>query len=78
MYLALIALCLWCVLKSPYRDIGAIAIAYLIYTFTWYESAQYTHIFWWSLSFFAHEKVTTAVLLNTYMFQLNNYIYAGR
>lgn len=57
MYLGLIGFCLWCVLKSPYRDIGGVAIAYLIYTFTWYESAQYTHIFWWSLSFFAHEKV---------------------
>ena len=51
-YLALISFCLWCVLKSPHRDIGAVAIAYLIFTFTWYECAQYTHIFWWSLSFF--------------------------
>ncbi|MHC5825300.1 MAG: O-antigen ligase family protein, partial [Nostoc sp.] len=57
-YLGLIALCLWCVLKSPYRDIGAVAIAYLIFTFTWYESAQYTHIFWWSLSFFDYEKIS--------------------
>lgn len=57
-YLGLIALCLWCVLKSPYRDIGAVAIAYLIYTFTWYESAQYTHIFWWSLSFFDYERIS--------------------
>lgn len=57
-YLGLISLCLWYVVKSPYRDIGAVAIAYLVFTFTWYESAQYTHIFWWSLSFFTHEKVS--------------------
>ncbi|MCC5668426.1 O-antigen ligase family protein [Nostoc sp. CHAB 5784] len=56
-YLGLIGFCLWCVVKSPYRDIGAVAIAYLIFTLTWYESAQYTHIFWWSLSFFGYEKV---------------------
>ncbi|MCC5611532.1 O-antigen ligase family protein [Nostoc sp. CHAB 5834] len=57
-YLGLIVFCLSCVLKSPYRDIGAVAIAYLIFTFTWYESAQYTHIFWWSLSFFDYEKIS--------------------
>ncbi|WP_375512751.1 O-antigen ligase family protein [uncultured Nostoc sp.] len=56
-YLGLINFCLWYVLKSSYRDIGAVAIAYLIFTFTWYECAQYTHIFWWSLSFFDYEKV---------------------
>jgi O-antigen ligase len=57
-YLGLIGLCLWYIVKSPYRDVGAVAIAYLIYTFTWYESAQYTHIFWWSLSFFDYEKIS--------------------
>lgn len=57
-YLGLIGLCLCYVLRSPYRDIGAVAIAYLIFTFTWYESAQYTHIFWWSLSFFDYEKIS--------------------
>lgn len=57
-YLGLISFSLWCVLKSPCRDIGAVAIAYLIFTFTWYESAQYTHIFWWSLSFFDYEKIS--------------------
>ena len=63
-YLGLIGLCLWCVLKSPYRDVGAVAIAYLIYTFTWYESAQYTHIFWWSLSFFGYEKIPSNISIN--------------
>lgn len=57
-YLGLIGFCLWCMLQSPYRDVGAVAIAYLIFTFTWYESAQYTHIFWWSLSFFDYEKIS--------------------
>ncbi|MCL6753667.1 O-antigen ligase family protein [Nostoc sp. CCCryo 231-06] len=57
-YLGLIGFSLWCVLKSPYKDIGTVAIAYLIFTFAWYESAQYTHIFWWSLSFFDYEKIS--------------------
>ena len=63
-YLGLIGLCLWCVLKSPYRDIEAVAIAYLVFTFTWYESAQYTHIFWWSLSFFNYEKIYSSISIN--------------
>lgn len=51
-YLGLIGFCLYMVHKSSFPGIEAIVIAYLIFTFTWYECAQYTHIFWWSLSFF--------------------------
>jgi O-antigen ligase len=62
-YLALLGLCLVQVINSPYRSIEAVAIAYLAYTFTWFECAQFTHIVWWALSFFGmssiREKVTS-------------------
>ncbi len=51
-YLVLLGWCLWQVIKSPYRGIEAVFIAYLTFTFTWFESAQFTHLAWWSLSFF--------------------------
>ncbi|KYC35779.1 O-antigen polymerase [Scytonema hofmannii PCC 7110] len=50
-YLALLGFCLWQIVKSPYRGIEAVAIAYLAFTFTWFECAQFTHLVWWSLSF---------------------------
>ncbi len=31
--------------------IEAVAIAYLIFTFTWFDGAQYAHIVWWMMSF---------------------------
>jgi len=49
-YLALLGWCLWQVIKSPYRGIEAVFIAYLAFTFTWFECAQFTHLAWWSLS----------------------------
>ena len=35
---------------SPDRDWGTIAIVYLIFTFAWFECAQYTHLVWWAFS----------------------------
>jgi hypothetical protein len=58
-YLILIGFCLYLVSKSSMAGMVAVAIAYLTYTFTWYECAQFTHIFWWSLSFFDYEKTFT-------------------
>jgi O-antigen ligase len=49
-YLALIGLCLVQVINSPYRGISAVVVTYLVFTFTWFECAQFTHIAWWSLS----------------------------
>jgi len=49
-YLALLGWCLWQVIKSPYRGIEAVFMAYLVFTFTWFECAQFTHLAWWSLS----------------------------
>jgi O-antigen ligase len=31
--------------------IEAVVIAYLIFTFTWFDCAQYAHIAWWTMSF---------------------------
>lgn len=61
-YLALWGLSLWLVIKSPYRGIETVAITYLVFTFTWFECAQFTHIVWWALSFWGmsgvREKIT--------------------
>jgi O-antigen ligase len=52
-YLSLLGLCLWLVIKSPCRGIEAVVVAYIVFTFTWFECAQYTHLAWWSLSLFS-------------------------
>lgn len=49
-YLVLIIFGIKQTIQSPYRGMEAIAICYLIFTFTWFECAQFTHIFWWALS----------------------------
>ncbi|QLE59586.1 O-antigen ligase family protein [Nostoc sp. TCL26-01] len=51
-YLTLLAWCLWQVIQSPYCGIEAVFVAYLVFTFTWFECAQFTHLAWWSLSIF--------------------------
>ncbi len=37
-------------LNSSMRGVEAVAIAYLIFTFTWFDCAQYAHIAWWTMS----------------------------
>lgn len=49
-YAALLGYYIFWVLKSPDRKMLAVAIAYLTFTLTWFECAQFTHIAWWSLS----------------------------
>jgi O-antigen ligase len=49
-YVALWAWNLWQTIKSPARGIEAAVIAYLVFTFTWFECAQFSHIAWWVLS----------------------------
>jgi O-antigen ligase len=56
-YLGLLGWCLWRVIKSPYRGIEAVFIAYLVFTFTWFECAQFTHLAWWSLSICGMSRV---------------------
>ncbi|MEM9538332.1 MAG: O-antigen ligase family protein [Cyanobacteria bacterium P01_E01_bin.42] len=35
---------------SPFPKLAAIALIYLIFTFTWFDCAQYSHLLWWSFS----------------------------
>ncbi len=49
-YLALWGLSLYLVIKSPVRGIEAVLLAYLVFTLTWFECAQFTHLAWWTLS----------------------------
>lgn len=39
-----------CTVRTELIGIEAVAIAYLIYTLSWYESAQFSHLAWWALS----------------------------
>lgn len=62
-YLVLLGFCLWLVIQSPYRGVETIVFAYFVFTFTWFECAQFTHLVWWALSFFdmsgADKKITS-------------------
>jgi hypothetical protein len=49
-YCLLFGFCFWRVVRSPYRGLEVVAIVYLTFVMTWFESAQYTHLVWWSLS----------------------------
>jgi O-antigen ligase len=49
-YLALFGSYFGNVLRSPFDKSEAIAIAYLIFTLTWFDCAQYSHLLWWSFS----------------------------
>ncbi|CBN55508.1 MULTISPECIES: O-antigen ligase family protein [Kamptonema] len=52
-------------IKSSFHGMEAIAIAYLVFDLTWFDSAQYAHIPWWALSIggaFLTSKKTTTVL----------------
>jgi hypothetical protein len=40
-------------LNSSLRSSEAVAIAYLIFTFTWFDCDRYAHIAWWTMSFAA-------------------------
>ena len=49
-YLGLLGLSLYRVITSPYRGIEAVAVGYFVFTFTWFECAQFSHLVWWGLS----------------------------
>ncbi len=49
-YSTLLGFYLWRVIKSPLRGIVAIALAYFIFSLTWFECAQFSHLVWWALS----------------------------
>ncbi|NJN20786.1 MAG: hypothetical protein HC812_05830 [Leptolyngbya sp. RL_3_1] len=51
-------------LENPnirYSRTLAITIVYFTYTFTWYDSAQFTHIGWWSISVFSLHRLLVPV-----------------
>ncbi len=39
-----------CTVRTALLGIEAVGITYLVYTLTWYESAQFSHLAWWALS----------------------------
>ena len=49
-YLALLGSYLFHLIKSPSQGIEAVVIAYLVFTFTWFDCAQFTHLSWSILS----------------------------
>ena len=49
-YLSIFTFSIWCAFNSTSMGIEATAIAYLVYTMTWYESGQFSHLGWWGLS----------------------------
>lgn len=49
-YIALLVFFLWCTIHTAVWGLEGLAITYLFYTLTWYESAQFSHLAWWSLS----------------------------
>lgn len=49
-YGALISFSYWHLAKSQLSSVGIVAVIYLIFTQFWFESAQYSHLFWWVLS----------------------------
>lgn len=55
-YISLFIVSLWQIIKSPSRGIEAIGIAYFIFTLTWFECAQFSHLAWWALSLWGVAK----------------------
>lgn len=61
LYLSVFGYCLISVIKSKFSPLAGVAIAYLIYTSTWFESGQFSHIAWWALSLFNYEKIEKTI-----------------
>ncbi len=47
-------------LNSSRRSIEAVAIAYFIFIFTWFDCAQYAHIAWWTMSLTAVKSASVS------------------
>ncbi len=50
-YLGLLGSCFWQVINSSSQGLEVVVITYLVFTFTWFECAQFTHLAWWALSY---------------------------
>ena len=55
-YAALLVFCFRLIQLSPLRGIEALVVAYIVFTLTWFECAQFTHIAWWVLSLSGGEE----------------------
>lgn len=49
-YIMLLSFCLWHLNKTPFWGFDVLVVVYLVFTFTWFESAQFSHLVWWILS----------------------------
>lgn len=49
-YLLLFGVFLWVTARGEGWGLEAVAVVYLVYTLTWFESAQFSHLTWWALS----------------------------
>jgi hypothetical protein len=49
-YATLLVFCFRQIHFSSFCGIEALVVAYIAFTFTWFECAQFTHIVWWVLS----------------------------
>ena len=50
-YSSLIVFYIWQLATSNLSSYLMTVVLYLLFTVTWYETAQFTHLFWWTLSF---------------------------
>ena len=65
-YGLLLGLLLWVTARGGGWGLEAVAIVYLVYTLTWFESAQFSHLTWWLLSTgLALQRSPRAVLART-------------
>ena len=49
-YGALFCFCFWQLVRTKLWPLATVAIIYLTFTQTWFESAQFSHILWWIFS----------------------------
>lgn len=48
-YSLLLGFYLWQNLSGRDRELASVAIAYLAFTFIWFDCAQFTHLLWWAI-----------------------------
>ena len=49
-YLVLACFVVWVGARGPGWGLEVVAVVYIVYGLTWFESAQYSHLTWWALS----------------------------
>ncbi len=65
-YLLLLGLFIGVTARGEGWGLEAVAVVYLVYTLTWFESAQFSHLTWWALSAgLAMQRLPQAVVVRT-------------